>query len=243
MSTIRAEFGKITTVRTFWVCIAAALAVTAITLSLQLVNAGRGGTPSFATASSAVNVLGSGGRAAFVALVAGIIMVTSEFRHDTITTTLLAVPDRWRVLRAKMAAAALFGLLLSTIVLVLCAAVGVSTGAFAAANAAVVNTVIGVSLVTPIYAMLGVGIGVLVVKQTAAVTGALLWFLVGETMLGSYGVRWLQPFTPAGATAAIAQDRSLGGLLPPWAGVLLLLAYAGVLAAVGGVRLRRRSIT
>ena len=72
---------------------------------------------------------------------------------------------------------------------------------------------------------------------------ALLWFLVGETMLGSYGIRWLQPFTPAGATAAIAHDRSLAGLLPPWAGVLLLLGYAGVLLWIGGTRLQRRSIT
>ena len=52
-----------------------------------------------------------------------------------------------------------------------------------AANGAVVNTVIGVSLVTPLYAMLGVGIGVLVLKQTGAVTGALLWFLIGRAPL------------------------------------------------------------
>jgi ABC-type transport system involved in multi-copper enzyme maturation permease subunit len=244
-SLVGTEFAKLRTVRTFWISMASGLAITGLTLSLQLVNAGRNGTPSLGTPASAVNILGSGGRASFVALVVGVVMVTSEFRHNTITTTLLAVPDRWRVLRAKVAAAAVFGLLLSVLVLVLCAAVGLSTGALtvASGSGAIASTVLGISLVTPLYAMLGVGIGVLVVKQTQAVTGALLWFLVGETLLGSYGIRWLQPFTPAGATAAIASDRSLSGLLPPWAGVLLLLAYVGVFVLVGGARLRRRSIT
>src|SRR5687767_3287533 len=112
VSLIGTEFAKLRTVRTFWISIAAAMAVTGLTLSLQLVNAGRNATPTLGTPNSAINILGSGGRAAFVALVVGVVMVTSEFRHNTITTTLLAVPDRRKVLVAKVGAAAVFGLLL-----------------------------------------------------------------------------------------------------------------------------------
>jgi ABC-2 type transport system permease protein len=243
-SLLRAELLKIRSVPLLWGVALASLGSTAAMLALQLVNQGRAGTASFGTAQSAVNVLGAGGRSALVAMVAGVLLVTAEFRHRTINATLLVTPGRTRVVLAKLAAAALVGLAIAVATLLLSAGVGLATGAITSAawNAAVLWTVLGITLVTPLYAVLGAGLGTVVTNQTAAVAVVLIWFLVVETLLGSFGLRWLQPWTPAGATGAVARDPSLVGALPPWAGVVLLLAYGLALAAAGGWRLTRRDI-
>jgi hypothetical protein len=243
-SLVRAELLKVRTVRLFWTVIGSALGITALGLSMQMVNAGRAGTPSSGTAQCAVNVLSAGALAAFVALVLGIVMMTTEYRHATIATTLLVTPPRGRVVVAKIVAALVLGLSLAVLATALSAAVGVVAGALtvAAANAAVVRTVAGAALTIPLYAAVGVGFGSLVHNQTVAVASALVWLLVGETLVGSLGLRALERWTPGGATRAIAQDPTLAGALPPWAGVALLAAYAFVFAAMGGRRIARRDV-
>lgn len=241
---IRAELLKIRTVPVLWAAVAASLAITGVILALQVVNAGRAGTPTLGTAQSAVNVLAASGWSALAALVMGIVTVTADFRHQTIATTLLVTPRRRSVVAAKLVAATLGALLIAAATLLLCAAVGLATGALTVAttNGAVLATVVGVFLTIPLYAVLGAGVGAVVTNQTIAVTGALLWFLVAESLLGSFGLRWLQRWTPAGATSGIAMDASMVGALPPWAGVLVLLAYGTALAIVGSWRIARRDV-
>jgi ABC-type transport system involved in multi-copper enzyme maturation permease subunit len=185
-SLVKAELLKVRTVRLFWAVIGSALGVTALALGMQVVNAGRAGTPSYGTAQSAVNVLSAGGWSALVALVLGIVMMTSEYRHTTIATTALITPARGRIVTAKVLAAVSLGFGLAVLTTSLSAVVGVVTGALtvAAANAAVVRTVAGAALTIPLYAAVGVGLGSLVQNQTVAVASALVWFLVGETLLG-----------------------------------------------------------
>jgi ABC-2 type transport system permease protein len=241
---ISSELLKLRTVRATWGLLAAALAVTGLMLALQVVNAGRAGAASFGTAQAAVDVLRSGGTTALVALVLGILTITSEHRYSTLPTTLLATPLRRRVIIAKMVAAGIAGLVIAALVVLLSAATGAATGALTAAtvNAAVLQTVAGVMAVIPLYALVGVGFGLIVRNQTLAVTSALLWLLVGETIIGSLGLGWLVPWTPGGASRAIGQDAQLVGALPPWAGVVLLIGYATAFAAVGGWRLARRDV-
>ena len=241
---VKAELLKVRTVRLFWSVIGSALGVTALALALQIVNAGRAGTPSYGTAQSAVNVLSAGGWATLVALVLGIVTVTSEYRHATIVETVLVTPSRVRVIVAKVLAAVILGLFIMLVVTALSAGVGLFTGALtvAAANAAVVRTVLGVAVTLPLFAALGVGLGALVHNQTVAVAAALVWFIAGESLIGSFGLRALERWTPGGASRAIGQDPALMAALPPWAGALLLLAYALVFAAVGGWRITRGDV-
>lgn len=243
-SLVYAELLKVRTVRLFWAVIGSALGVTALALSMQMVNAGRAGTPSYGTAQSAVNVLSAGGWAAFVALVLGIVMMTSEYRHATIATTMLITPPRGRVVAAKIVAALILGTGLAALALALSAAVGAGTGALtiAVANAAVVRTAAGAALTIPLYAAVGVGFGSLVHNQTVAVASALVWLLVGESLVGSFGLRALERWTPGGATRAVAQDATLVGALPVWAGVMLLAAYAVVFAVIGWWRIAHRDV-
>ena len=49
----------------------------------------------------------------------GILAITSEFRHGTITPSLLVVPDRVRLVLAKLGASVLIGLALGLLTSVL----------------------------------------------------------------------------------------------------------------------------
>lgn len=170
--------------------------------------------------------------------------VTSEDRYKTVSTTLLVTPRRDQVVIAKMAAAALAGIVLALVGLAMSLIVAVPTGALAEAggNAAVGATAAGVLITIPLYALLGAAFATIVTNQTVAVATGLLWFLVGETLLGSFGLRFLQRWTPGGATAAIAQSPALTNPLPPWVGVALLVAYAVAFAGAGTVRMVRRDV-
>ena len=86
-----------------------------------------------------------------------------------------------------------------------------------------------------ISAVIGVGFGVIVRNQTAAITAALLWSQLVEGMLVSFVPsvdRWL----PGGASTALTGVATLnGGLLPAWGAALLFTGY-GIAFAAGGLR-------
>ena len=234
-----------TTARTTWGFVAAFLLLEGAGLGLAIGNAGRLGAPSVGTTEQTLAVLGAGGRNALVVLVLGAMVVTTEHRHATITGTLLTTPDRRRVLAAKAATVALVGATAAIASVFVAGVVGLTTGALdlSVVNGEIALTLTGLLLVLPAYGLLGVGIGALVQHQTAAIILPLLWFVVIETLIPSYGLRWLVPWTPAGAAAALARDASMPGLLPAWAGALLLVAYTAVLAGAGTARLVRTDIT
>src|SRR3712207_5318777 len=98
---------------TRWPLILAVIALVATALlALQpVLKAGRG-APSIGTPGATLGVLDAMARAALVALVIGALVVTSEFRHQTITASLLQVPNRAKLVTAKAAAAVLVGLAL-----------------------------------------------------------------------------------------------------------------------------------
>ena len=241
---LRAELLKVRTTRLLVGSLLAAVVVTVATLAQVILTAGRAGAPSLGTATGALAVLGAGGRAALVALVVGVLIATSEPRHGTLPTTLLVAPRRRRVVAAKVAAAGVVGAVTMVLTTALSAAVGAATGALgtAAGNGAVVRTVLGLALVVPLYAVLGVGWGSLVRNQTVAVASAVLWVLLADSLIASFGLRWLAPWTPGGATAAIAQDPAVQRALAPWGGALLLVAYGVAFAALGARRLQRAEL-
>ena len=102
---IRAEVLRLATTRTYWllaagaiVLIAGGIATTAATASL---------TPGTNPARS---VLAIAGLAQTVALIAGALSVTGEFRHNTITPAVLITPRRTPLLAAKVITLAAAGL-------------------------------------------------------------------------------------------------------------------------------------
>ena len=100
--------------------------------------------------------------------------------------------------------------------------------------------------VIALYRAIGVALGALVRNQIAAVAAALVWLLAIEgflvTLLPAVG-RWM----PGGATAGLLQEgraaTTHGALLPAWAGGLVLLGYATVIALLASVVALRRDLT
>ena len=69
-----------------------------------------------------LSLFGNGGVALIFSSLAGVLLITSEYRYGTIHPTLLSTPRRWRVLSAKVTAGLLAGLAFGA------AAVGLALG-------------------------------------------------------------------------------------------------------------------
>src|SRR3712207_1133268 len=106
---IQTELLKLRSTRWPMILAGVALVVTVLLALQPLLKAGHG-APSFGTIGAMLGVLDAMSRAALAALAIGALVVTSEFRHSTITASLLEVPGRAKLVTAKAAAAVLVGL-------------------------------------------------------------------------------------------------------------------------------------
>lgn len=239
------ELLKLRTIRTPMALATIGALVTAFLALQPVVREGRAGTPSTGTAALLLSVLSAAGHGQLIALAIGVLAVTVERRHGTLTATLLQTPHRVRLLGAKAAAAALAGLLLGLVNLAVVAVVAASSGALRGAlvNGDVVLAAAGLVLAYPLYGLLGVGIGsLLMASQPTAVLLPVAWFLLLETYVGGLD-RDLSPWLPGQLTAALANAGELAHLLPVWAGGLGLLGYGLLLLGTGTTRLARTDIT
>lgn len=239
------EFHKLRSTRSAWGFVVAFFGLQLAWLWILASGVGRLGAPSVGSVEHTISILGSGGQGTLVILVLGVVLVTGEHRHQTVTSTLLAVPRRARVLAAKAAVVALLAVAAVVTSVVVAVLVGGATAGvdLTRVDAEVGLTLAGMLLIMPLYGVLGVGVGALLVQQTPAVLIPLVWFVAVEALLGASGLRWLVPWTPGGAAAAMARDANLPGLLPAWAGALLLVTYAAGFLAAGGVRFARSDLS
>jgi ABC-2 type transport system permease protein len=199
-----------------------------------------------------VDLLGIAGFAQVFALILGVLAVTTEFRHGTITPTLTVAPDRVRLVMAKLVAHVLAGLILgilavgltTAIVLIVLSSRNIDTGL---TNQDITEVVVGLVLATALWAALGVGLGALVRNQVGAIVGALGWALLVEnllTIIPTVG-DWVQKYGLNGVTNALSNVESevTGDVLSQAAGGALLLLYTAVFVIAGTLAMRRRDIT
>jgi len=199
-----------------------------------------------------VDLLGIAGFAQVFALILGILAVTTEFRHGTVTPTVIVAPNRVRLVLAKLVAHVLAGLLLGALAVGLCTLIvlvglssrDIDTGV---GGDEVTKVVVGLVLATALWAALGVGFGALVRNQVGAIVGAIGWTLVVEnllTIIPTFG-EWVQKYGVNGATNALSgiESEFTGDVLSQLQGGLLLTAYALVFLVAGTLVLRRRDIT
>ncbi len=199
-----------------------------------------------------VDLLGIAGFAQVFALILGILAVTTEFRHGTITPTLIVAPDRVRLVLAKLVAHVLAGLILgvlavgltTAIVLITLSSRGIDTGL---TSQEISEVVFGLILATALWAALGVGLGALVRNQVGAIVGALGWALLVEnllTIIPTVG-DWVQKYGLNGVTNALSNIESevTGDVLSQAAGGALLIAYTAAFVIAGTLAMRRRDVT
>ena len=177
---VRTELLKLGTTRAPWLLAGGTLALTFLLALQPVTRAGRDGAPSLGTVGAALGVIDAVGRGALVALLLGVLVVTSEFRHKTAGTTLLQTPNRTQLVIAKAAASSVVGLALGIAALLVVLAIGTVSGALRPelVNSDIAVRVLGLALTYPLYALLGVAVGALLNKnQPLAVILPTVWLL------------------------------------------------------------------
>ncbi|HEX4008645.1 MAG TPA: hypothetical protein VHX62_01480 [Solirubrobacteraceae bacterium] len=177
---------------------------------------------------------------------AGVLLVTSEYRYGTIRPTTLFQPRRGRVLSAKLTAGLLAGLVFGAVSLGLAVGIGslilsargipsaLSGGDFAL-------IVFGGLAAVALRGAFGIGLGAILRNQVGAVIALLAWdFVVNGLLFG------LAPsvgrFMPTPAADALMGLKT-ANLLSPAAGGAVLLAWTAVLALAGLELTLRRDVT
>jgi ABC-2 type transport system permease protein len=212
---------------------------------------GTAADPERSTVELQVRLIDAAGISALLALILGITVITTEFRHGTITPTLLASPHREQVVGGKAIASgsvavffALVGLLVAVVVgAVWLLVVGADIHFF---DGDVGGQALQVILSAALWGLIGIAIGVLVQSQVAALVGTLIWLFLVETILvGIFGLLDIDGIAPYLPFQALDAADGTGGenLLSYWAGVGVSLAWIAAVGAAGTERLRRRDIT
>jgi ABC-2 type transport system permease protein len=244
---IAAEWFKLRTTRTSWGVIGGSLALVVL---ISVIGALAGDFDSDDD-DAGRELLQISGLVQIFALVLGILSVATEFRHGTVTPSLLAVPDRARLILAKLVTAIVAGALLGLVATGLCAALvlpllssrDIATGTD---SAEVVELIAGNGAASALYGAIGIGLGALIRNQVGAIIGALGWIFLIEPLLtlipGFEDV--ITKWFPSGAATALAGTASEStdalGQVP--AG-LLLAAYAVLFVAAGLYVLRDRDVS
>jgi ABC-2 type transport system permease protein len=245
---IRSELLKIRTTRGWY----AYLAVVVLLVGIAVAgDTGSAESADRGTLDFQLGLVDAAGIAGLLAIILGITMVTTEFRHGTITPTLLAAPHRERVIAAKAVAETVVAVLFAVLALVVVAGVALIWLSIVGAELHLGDAEIGkraaqMILLAVLWGLLGVAIGAVVHSQVAALVGTLIWIFLGETLLlGLFGlldldgVRGYLPFQ-----ALDGADGTGGGdLLSYGPAVAVSLGWIAVLGAAGIERTRRRDIT
>jgi ABC-2 type transport system permease protein len=244
---VRSELVKLRTTRTF-------LGITLAALGLIALIAGAGaaaGTYGASDPSPGRDLLEVGGLAQPFALVLGVLAVSTEFRHGTITPSLLTVPRRAQLVLAKLIAHGVAGLVLGLVAYGLAAALALPILSVRGISSdlgfgTTIEVLAGGLACLTLLAAIGVGAGAIVRNQVGAVMAALGWWIVVEPLLAAipkvgdsiakYGI---DGAVNAASATSLGADPELGQV----AGGLLLLAYAAIFAAAGIAVLRQRDVT
>ncbi len=239
---LRAEWRKVTTIKLGWGMLLGAMALAALGVVAQIASNGvRGGVQlPLSDPSVQKSIAASASSAYLFSIVVGIILITTEFRHFTSRPTFLTEPRRGYVIVAKMLVAAVVGIVYGIVCALLTAAImipwlGAKGDTIHWIDGGVLESLLSAIVVIAIFAVVGIGIGVLIRNQITAVIGALAYLFVLEPLIQIIPVvKSVYPYLPGAAASAITgAGRSTSTLLAPWAGGVVLLAW-GVLFAVSG---------
>ena len=189
------------------------------------------------------------GGVSIVAMIVGLLSVTTEFRHETIGRTFQLVPSRTRVVATKMLVGAVYGLVFFVLGVLPLFGVLLLSGSELEfgelTRQALWQGPVGLALMT----VFGVALGALLRSQVVAVALSLVYFFIVESLfvqfLPEVG-QWL-PFQALNAlftsqeTAAMAGDLA-STVLDPLVGLVVFLAYTLIAATVAVVLMRTRDV-
>ncbi|MEY2399195.1 MAG: type transport system permease protein [Actinomycetota bacterium] len=236
---LRSELRKARFTRSLWALPAAGLAV-AIIGSLLLVTAGK--ASEMPTRLSQFGPLRFGPtNFGLLLLVVGVRVFADETQHHTLSSTFIRTPNRQRVTAAKAVVAAGIALLfcvVTDIATIAITAAGLSarnlpmvydTGASALMLARVLVAMV-------LLALIGLGVGAGLRNRSVAMVATILWFALGESLVG--GLLHITRYLPGPAVSGLVSNTATPDHLAAAASALLLVAYALAAGATAYVAVR-----
>jgi ABC-2 type transport system permease protein len=252
---VHAELRKYFTTRLWWgmaIGMFLSSAGFALLFGLLLTSdaAGEGGVNGIPTgdATQVANSVYTGGLQVgyLLMLTIGVIAIGSEYRHSTITSTFLSLPRRGIAMLAKVAALGVIGVLYGVLSLVGSVAVGALVldlrGQDAFPSDQVLRTILLSLLVLALWGLIGLGTGILIPNQVAALLIGVAVAWIVEPLAGlaikafDFGREHIAPYLPSEATQAIinaVQSSPDDVRLDWWAAALTLALWSAVLSGTG----------
>lgn len=260
---IRAEFRKFFTTRLWWgmaiavVVSAAAFAVLFAWVFTSDMGGPETGAPTGSPTQIANSVYTAGLSVGYLLMLTiGIMQIGMEYRHRTITSTFLALPKRWQPMLAKVISLLVIGAgygLLSLIGSVSLGAVMLKIfDADPFPSSAVFRTLALSLLVLGLWALIGLGVGILIPNQIAALLIGVGAAWIVEPILGlalsfwDFGRDHIAPYLPSSATNAVVDAVTQSPdqvTLDWWVAAIVLAGWAAVLAGFGIFRTMRQDIS
>jgi ABC-2 type transport system permease protein len=180
-----------------------------------------------------------------VLLLFGVVGAAAEYRHRTLAPALLIAPNRGKLTFARMLAYAVAALGIGVLMLIVAFAIGIPLLASEKGPDLVgsdyVRAAAGGLLAAVLCAILGVGVGVLVRNQVAAVVGSLCWFFIVEPLIPLLS-HDASKFT-IGATAGNLGGQTTDTALAFVPDLLVLVGWAAIFLVAGILVDRRRDVT
>ena len=264
MNLIRSELLKIRTTRMWWGLLMGAVLFAVLGACITAAVAGSG-DPAASGANPVAgiglddpamlrSVYSQGFQGAYLfAMILGIVGMTGEYRHQTITPTFLVTPRRNHVVVAKIVTYAAMGVLYGLVATVAAVASGGAVILFRGYDLGLTGNAVPQTLAlcivaVAVWAVFGLGLGTLIKNQIAAILVAVGSVFIVENLL-LFGLNYLElgevaQFLPSTASAAIVQPIEQGiDLLPWWAGALVLMTYGLAFAGIGAALTLRRDVT
>jgi ABC-type transport system involved in multi-copper enzyme maturation permease subunit len=242
VSFLRSEWLKLWTTRTTWVMLGIGLLGEALFAGLYT------GLTSLGKVEEQLaegNVTTGVGLLMVLMLVLGVLVITTEFRHGTSSSTFLASPKRYPALLAKLGACLLVGVLggIAFVVVNGGLALGLASGRGGSLppTSELVSVYAGVIVSFALLAAFGFGVGAIVRNQVGAIIAAIAFFFIlsplPELLPGSIG-----EYFPAQALGALHGQVEGNGTLGQVSGGLVLAAWAAALVAIGIALICRRDV-
>lgn len=253
IAALSSEWLKIRTTRTiFWLLFALAAIVTLFTVAGILTS----NRESLAEAKTQLDMVGIGVLSILIALIMGLIVSTGEFRHGTITPTLLSTPSRPLVVLSKAIAAMLLGVTLvalaeALVIAEMAALLQLRGIDFVLDGSAAARGIGKVLAASAIWAAIGGALGLALRNQIGTFVGCFAWLFFAEPLMNGI----LQSnaidsnagrFFPLSATGSIlnsAKDNSANGMLTQWMGLAALCGWLAAATILALVLLSRRDVS
>ncbi len=242
ISQIRAELLKIRSTRT---TIGLLLGMIALILLFTLLTGLLTHPPGLMGKENQRQLLSIGSLAGVFSALAGVLLVTSEYRYGTIRPTILFNPARSQVLTAKIVAGMLAGIVFG----VIGEGIGWAIG-YVILDGRGITIVLNTSDVlllglgglagVALWGAIGTALGTIIRNQVGAVITLLAWGFVVDNLLFGL-VPSVGRYTPTRASDALT-GLTTRHLLSPGAGAIVLIAWAVLLGAIGIGLTGRRDI-